>query len=358
MSRTPARKKSLVKLKKRTTNYSRAFKRALPITLLTTCSVLLLVGLSVYKMISHNVTSALTPTKEIFMESGYPTLLYVEVENLNSTPIQINKIEFKLFDIDGKKLITYPIPLDYEVDMPGRYGLEKISKAFVFGALMHGEATDNSVSEGITTLNSALLTILGTKAERYLIVDKGLSDVTTSFLDSGDFFPLINKEVITTLPISVRSNFSLGELSKISEFIRSLPSDRLITNPHLTNFAQNTEVIDQEIRELMLLSKVSNEGLSVAILNASDRSGLAAFGARIVINNGGRVVAVNNSDNTVTKSVIITDNLDSLSVRRFSSLFGIDSIMTQLEAREHFKDSELDRADIVIVLGFDLAQSL
>jgi hypothetical protein len=81
----------------------------------------------------------------------------------------------------------------------------------------------------------------------------------------------------------------------------------------LKNYIQDTEVIDQEVRELMLLSPISKEGHSVAILNGAGKAGFAAFGARVVANNGGRVVAVNNSDENIKQSVLITDMQDSIS---------------------------------------------
>jgi hypothetical protein len=33
-------------------------------------------------------------------------------------------------------------------------------------------------------------------------------------------------------------------------------------------------------------------------------------------------------------------------------------MMTKAQAREFFRDTEIDRADIVIVMGFDLAETL
>lgn len=352
-----ARKKGAVKLKTKKNYTKKRIKRVLYVLALTLGAFLILSGYSVYKLVDRNLASALTPGEVTFDENTYPTVLYVIAENLTDTPIKIQRLQFKIFDIEGERVFTYEIPLDYEIDMPGRLGLEKLSNIFLVSELNNSGEND-TLESGINTLETSLLPVFGLKAERYVVVDSKSAEHTDKFWGTGELPGLLDKEFISNLSTHMRSNFSFKEFLKIASFIRTLPSDRLIDNPYLSNYIMDTEVIDQEVRELMSLSPISKEGYSVAILNAAGKAGFAAFGARVVANNGGRVVAVNNSDEDIKQSVLITDLQDSISARKYASIFGIENVMTKSKAREFFRDTEIDRADIVVVLGFDLAETL
>ncbi len=354
-----ARKKSVVKLKTKKIADKKRVKRVLSMIGLTFFALVFLGGYSLLKLINHNLASALTPNEIGFTESGYPTLLYVQVKDLSDPTPTIQKIQFKIYDLDGQRVFSYDIPLDYEVDMPGRLGLEKLSNIFLVSDLNKTATTNsNSLEQGINELNKSLLPIFGLRAERYMVVDSSSSPKIEDFLKNGDLASFIDKDFILSLPKHLKSDFSTKELLKLGTFIGSLPSDRLINNPYLSSYIKDTEVIDQEVKDLMLLSPLSKEGYSVAILNGAGKEGFAAFGARVVSNNGGRVVAVNNSDTNINKSVLITDQQDSLTARKLAWLFGIDTVITKDQAKKYYRDNEIDRADIVVVLGFDLAETL
>jgi hypothetical protein len=350
------RSRSSIKLKSKRVSQTKTIKKYLKIGAAFICSMFFLTTVFIYRFITQNITSAFSTDNVTFMETGYPTVLYIVADNIHSDNIHLKKVEFKIFDMEGKKVVTYSIPLEYELDAPGRYGMEKISNIFTLGQIK-GKSTDPLLN-GITELNMVMLKLFGINAEKYVLVQEDMEKPVETFWASGDITPFFNKGNLSGLKNTIKSNFSPSELYKLSNFINTLPSDRLISNKYLAEYIDNKDAIDQEIRDMMLLSQISKEGLSVAILNGTDKEGVASFGSRIVENNGGRVVAVSNSIKPVEHSVIITDRQDSLTVRKLAKIFGVSPIINKQDAKSQFSDSELDRADVVLVIGFDLASSL
>jgi hypothetical protein len=155
----------------------------------------------------------------------------------------------------------------------------------------------------------------------------------------------------------VKTNLSLREIFDIYLFTRSLPSDRVFDKEIGVTYLENTATLDEELKDLTFDSLLSEEQKSVAILNGSDSPGVAAFGARLVENYGGRVVAIGNAAHAYEKSMIITDDTTSESTRIISNLFAIKEIVLKSEMRE-FSETEISRSDITIILGLDFAGSL
>jgi hypothetical protein len=221
-----ARKRGAVKLKTKKNLNKKRFKRVLSVVALTFSAFLLLSTYSIYKLVDRNLASALTPGKDSFDVDTYPTVLYVTAENLNQPTLNIKKLEFKIFDIEGERVFSYEVPVDYEIDMPGRLGFEKISNIFLVSELSNA-TTESTLEKGIQTLNSSLLPIFGLKAERYVVVDGTTSDKFDTFWKNGEITAFTDKSLLSDLSAHVRSDFSLKEFLKLAAFIRSLPSDRL-----------------------------------------------------------------------------------------------------------------------------------
>jgi len=102
---------------------------------------------------------------------------------------------------------------------------------------------------------------------------------------------------------------------------------------------------------------VAGEELSVSLLNGTDYSGVALFGARLVTNSGGRVVAASNASSRYDVSYIITDVRDSATLSYLSRVLGINNIISKEDAQK-FNENEVDRSDITVIVGFDTADSL
>jgi hypothetical protein len=120
---------------------------------------------------------------------------------------------------------------------------------------------------------------------------------------------------------------------------------------------ENSNIIDEEFMDLTFDSELSNEKKNIAVLNGSVEPGVAGFGARVIKNFGGRVVAVGNTKNTYEESTIITDDPISESTRIISQIFGIERIVLYSEAH-NFPENEINRSDVTVILGIDFASSL
>jgi len=102
---------------------------------------------------------------------------------------------------------------------------------------------------------------------------------------------------------------------------------------------------------------ISKENLSIAVLNGTTESGVANFGARVVRNMGGRVVAVGNAYNDHVKSLIIANDPSSNTVRLLAHALNIEDVLSIEDASDYI-ESEISRADMTIIVGLDLALSL
>ncbi|GIW69712.1 MAG: hypothetical protein KatS3mg101_0459 [Patescibacteria group bacterium] len=119
----------------------------------------------------------------------------------------------------------------------------------------------------------------------------------------------------------------------------------------------DSENLDGQILDMNFDGPISREGLSVSILNGTDIPGVASFGSRLIKNSGGRVVGVSNASINYENSYIITDIEDSVTLNYISRVLGISNVLTKKEA-EKFNENEIDRSDITVIVGFDIAEAL
>lgn len=106
--------------------------------------------------------------------------------------------------------------------------------------------------------------------------------------------------------------------------------------------------------------KVSSEKLTIGIYNSTNKPGLAEEASRLVSNIGGRVVFTSNSDQPISKTVVVGG--ESYTKRRLAeifapnclsqySLFGL--VKTNNPCIISDKSIDSSRSDIIIILGQD-----
>ena len=104
-------------------------------------------------------------------------------------------------------------------------------------------------------------------------------------------------------------------------------------------------------------SNISNEKKTISVLNGTSVSGVATLSSRVISNIGGRVVAIENASSEYSNTLIISDDLDSETVAYIKKSFGIDRVYTKQEA-SFVREDAMSRSDIIVVIGFDLADRL
>jgi len=116
---------------------------------------------------------------------------------------------------------------------------------------------------------------------------------------------------------------------------------------------ESPDLLDTFIRETTYDSSFAEEKKSIAVLNGSGFSGLASFGARVVKNRGGHIVAVDNAKDIHEKSYLIVDDKTSETASYLLSFFEDAEIYSKDEL--NFDEPVLDRADVTLILGLDIA---
>jgi len=282
----------------------------------------------------------------------FPTLLYVVVEDIDKEPINIKTIKFIVFDRINDNISTYIIPAEIKYDIAGRYGEEELSKTIALG----GMNSDDYLNDGIKVLKNTTFKIFGFNTDKFLVVSEEQKNIFDEMLSNGTFLDIVKIKDIIEVSGEFKTDMTFSEFYNLFSYIKSLPNERL--NKEVLNEERllNPGSIDQDFSDYALESPISQENKSISILNGSNYPGVATLVSRLVKNNGGRVVAIGNSDQPYSNSIIIAENTDSLTCRYLSKALGIPNIVDKNGT--NLGEHEIDRSDIVVILGFDTSEQL
>lgn len=279
-----------------------------------------------------------------FSNPDYYTILYVATKDFSSDPVVIEKVLLVVVDADNKKILSYQLDADYKVNYGGSYGEAELSKAFAYGGLNNEEG----FSGGVTYVNRILDDFFAFPIDKYVYTDERYDAQWSSLLNKGEFLPIVVSYLRDVGKPGNYTNLKLNEVYKLSQFIAALPDDRKLT---INQTSFSPEEADGYLRELTINSKFAHEEKSVAILNASNTTGRASLGARYVNNLGGRVVSVDNASAKFGESFIVSDTPDDYSTRLLAKAFRIGKVIDKQLARQYVVDSELYRAEIIVLLA-------
>ncbi len=316
-------------------------------------SLVFLSAYGVYQRVNQNFASADSSKSFLPIDNHFPAFSYVVVDSLKSDPIKIEKVAFVILDKDSQKLISYNIPLDLVVEVPGKYSTEEFSKILALGGL---NATDK-LQGGTDLLNLTMLRMFGFRSEGFLLVDSSMKKDFDDLFSKGNSLFSFDLQKLLNLRGSFKTDIQLKTFYDMNIFISSLPSDRFIQKDVSLSYLQDTQSIDDVLRDITMSSPISVEKKSIAILNGSDVSNFAYLGARIVKNAGGRVVAIGNASQKYDKTTLVVDDINSDTARNLVHIFGISNVVEKEDATD-IKEQEVDRSDVVLILGFDLANVL
>jgi hypothetical protein len=327
---------------------NRHLKKTISAALLFFISALFIAGLGYFKNMSRSFVSA--DEAGYFHLSGKDlySVLLVSVKDFDTPPVVTDSITFNLIDKKNKKILQYDIPVSAVFDIPGKYGEEELGKVFALGSINDL----GGYTEGIELLDKTVTSLFGYKVNRFILVDSSLSSQMHSLIKGNEAFSVLALKEISTSPNSLKTNMSFQEFTSLVSFVNSLPQDRLISRSLNYSYFSNNKLLDDEIKDMTFDSVLAEEKKSIAVLNGAGIPGLAAFGTRISENLGGRVVAVGNASMVYEESVIVTEDLLSETVNYLAHSFGIKKVLLK-EQSTHINENELDRADVVVILGID-----
>jgi|GEM_PF-613689 len=316
-------------------------------------ALLFLAGYSLYNYLHQTFASAASVSSYSITNEGVVTLSYIEVEDIASDPVILKTLKFLIFNKENKELSIFDIPLGLKVDMTGKFGEEEIYKAFALGALNSKTAID----DGVVAVNNVVKRIFGYKVDRYILVDESSSRILLDSLTGKGFSELLSLRAASDIKRNTTSNLSAAEYYDLVTFASGVVKDNISRYSVTQTDVDDSENLDGQILDMNFDGPISREGLSVSILNGTDIPGVASFGSRLIKNSGGRVVGVSNASINYENSYIITDIEDSVTLNYISRVLGISNVLTKKEA-EKFNENEIDRSDITVIVGFDIAEAL
>lgn len=317
-------------------------------------STIILVGYGFIKFVKKDLALAFTTFDVAFSDNDFPMLSYVVVEDINAEPLVLTGLNFLIFDTKTKKLINYNVPVEQTLDIPGKYGTESLSKLLALGSL----DSSKNLNNGIKLIENSLFKLFALKPQRYIIVDESFKNPTSEFLSTGNIVAMLADKRIKNIGSGINTNLSIQEIMNLSGFIKSLPEGRILSKNFETAYIDNTEMLDEEMSDVTFESAIALEKKNIAILNGSNTSGIAGFGSRVMKNVGGRVVGVSNASTTYDRSVLIVDDMESKTVAYIADVFGIKDIVLKSDSGDKYKESEIDRSDIILIIGLDIAYEL
>jgi len=312
-------------------------------------SFLFIIGLVFFNKLNARFVSADSYTS---YDSDVTSFSYIVVDSFTSNPIQLKKLNFIVLDKISNKTVIFDIPLDMELNLPGKYADMPISKTFALGGLN----SENKLQGGVDLLNLTLFKMFGFPVTNYVLVEDSLSLDMDSLLYKGkSVFPFGGLS-ITNMKSSFSTSFSLSSFYQTQQFLSSVKEDSFIKK---TLSAEDLSSTDDIFEDMTLSSEIAKEKKTIAVLNGTDLSGVATLGSRVIKNMGGRVVAIENAldKGNYPNTVLIVDDMNFKTVSYIKKSFNISTVYTKEES-PFTKESSIDRSDITLILGFDLANQI
>lgn len=343
MPKRPARKKR----SRRSSNKKRPStrKRTVLMVLLFSIATLFLAGYVSYKKLNREFASAFSSNSMDVLSKDFFTTAFLVIDDFEAEPLLVRKVSLYVLDKSTLKIIRYNIPTETVIDVPGKYSKEPFSNIMALGRM-----SGDDIYQSGQLMTDSIFKLLAFPVDRYVVVESGGENFFRG-LFQGDLV-LSNEKDMWVLKEMIKTNMDVRELYKVYTFANSLPEDRIWQKEVEGSYLDQPNLIDEEFMDLTFDSELSREKKNIAVLNGTEESGLANFGARVVKNFGGRVVAVGNSKSTYEKSVIITDDPISESTRILKQIFNIENVILYSEAH-NFPESEINRSDVTIILGLD-----
>lgn len=365
MARKPAPKsKNLAKSRKKTYTWRKAastkrsskqitavVQKYLSVFLLFSVSFIFLFGYLSFKKLTSPFVSAYSTSSYDIRGQDIFVMGYYEIDSLESATPLINKVVITVFDTTSKSVLSFDVSPAIEVDVSGRYANEPLSK--VLGLSM--SVNNNDVEEGVHMLNSTLSSYLGYDIDKYIVADSELAPYFNEVFFDRNALTMLDLTSMKDLDSSLRTNMNFHELYYAYNFIGSLSRDQI---DHKTLDSSSDQLLtDSYLRGMTFDSKVAYEKKSIAILNGTSMPGVATFGARVVENYGGRIVGIDNASKKYEKSVLIVDDTTSHTAIVLKNFFDNVEVLDKASI-DPVHDSEFIRADIVLIIGIDIAERL
>lgn len=259
----------------------------------------------------------------------------------------------------SKKAIVLHLPEEIYLEVPKEFGEWNLGSIYRLGQ-------DEKPPIGASLLQLAISKLVGLPVDAVIVTEN-----VTYAKDPEELIKRVRQHPTSIIGLlsGIETNLTPLETIKLFWLLSLVRSDKIqsinLEDSSLTEsklLPDSTRVLgidnlrlDTFVREHMADENIQDEGISVAIFNATSRAGLAQEAARFVTNLGGNVVLISSSDIKQEKNqIFIKDSygrnlVESKSAKRLSKMFAPDCLKKLCEV----KDPKIanSRAQISIVLG-------
>lgn len=271
------------------------------------------------------------------------TLVLQELEPSSSSGVYV--VSYLSSD---HSLAVVSFPVGMKVQAVGGFGSWRVESLYPLGEMEGG---------GGELLKRSLADFFGVKIDGWMV-----SSSLSGEVDESSVRSLLKKTIGKGMFGSGETNLGLWDLVRFwkaigtvrlndiewvdLENVGAVAQQTLVDGS--TAFVADSELLDKLSKSLFSQTEIMEEGLSIAVLNATYHQGLGAGVARIIRNMGGDVVAVSDSLHSQEDSTIIVSDeqlLESIAVKIFAKTLLINNLLKG--------ETSQQRADILVVVGED-----
>jgi len=302
-----------------------------------------------YKQFHQSYTSASSMTSDDFKHKDFYTIALLSSEDpFDTVPLKLKSVKLLFLSPEHSVFNVCDVPTTLLLDMPGKFGEEELSKSFALGTMEFSLLDEAYYEAGINFTLTVLQNLIGTKIDRFVVVEPSMAEFSEKLLIEGNFLELFHKSESGDIKQSLKTNMSFADFLHFYSLIKSFSKNELIFS-----MFESSDLLDTFIREVTYDTGFAEEKESIAILNGSGLPGVAGFGARVAKNMGGHVVAVDNANGTYEKSYLIVEDKTSQTTSYLLSFF--EDVEVRSKSELNFDEPVLDRADATLILGLDIA---
>lgn len=260
----------------------------------------------------------------------------------------------------GDKIIVLKLSDDLYVDVPKGYGRWQIGSVYSLGQ------EEQKSKKGALLLGLSVSKLIGLPIDGVILFKDGKNiqsiEEFTQGMKNNFFAPFtLSSSIESSLtPLEVAGIFK--ELSsvrrdkiKIMDLAKSTITDSKLLPDSSRVLGVDTIKLDSYIRDKMSDFNILEEGVSVAVFNATDYPGLAQEASRVITNMGGNVVVTTSTDKRLEKTAIYQQNNEknnrSLTYKRLAEIFAPGCLSNPCTTDD--KKVLHSRSKINIVLGED-----
>ena len=279
-------------------------------------------------------------TKTFDQKSDY-NLLSLMLEDTDSKNSKITELNLIMYRPSQKKVYILEVNPEDNIFIKG-VGYDTVSNLYALSQLKN---------DNLDILVSVIEGYLSQPIDGYTIFNNSnLDNIREKFGKEFEFsnlksypskFVVIGN--VKLLKKNVSTDLSAVEVYNILEFVGKLGDSAVINNRFTTDAGIDKDVFKSEV--------LSTEKKLIVVLNATSTPGLAGDYARILKTQGGEILSTGNSEQKLDKSIIYYHKFTD-SVQLISQNLHIDDVRG-ITPQDIQKESIMDRADIIIMLGKD-----